>query len=62
MERANTDIEIAILQAGLLKWQVADKLGIEDATFSRWLRKPFSEDKKEMVLNSIKALQEESKC
>ena len=38
-----SEIEKIIYGRGQLKWQIAKKLGIADATLSRWLREPTPE-------------------
>lgn len=53
---ANADIRAEIKKAGVCFWQVADGMGVNDSTFSRWLRKEMSIDKKEQILRVIKGL------
>lgn len=54
----NIEIRIAILQAGLKNWQVANKLGIYEESFSRKLRYELSKEEKQRVLQAIKELKE----
>lgn len=54
------EIRKRILAAGLRIWQVADKFGCTDGNFSRKLRKEFSADDTEKVLNIIKELKAEA--
>ncbi|RGI31857.1 LacI family DNA-binding transcriptional regulator [Melissococcus sp. OM08-11BH] len=57
MENQEVRTYIAI---NLLKyWEVANKIGISDATFSRWLRTPLSEERKKRVLEAIEELKKE---
>ena len=51
---ANLDIRNAIKQANFKHWEVADLLGISEATFGRKLRKELSDDEKEKILNILK--------
>lgn len=34
-------------------WQIAEKIGISDTTFSKMLRKELSSDKKNLIINTI---------
>lgn len=34
-------------------WQIAEKIGISDTTFSKMLRKELSIDKKNLIINTI---------
>ena len=40
--------------ADVKHWQIAEKLGVSEITFSRWLRKELSADKKEKIKQAIK--------
>ena len=53
---SNRDVQINILSSGLMKWQIAEAIGIADTTFSKWLRKELSEDKKALLLAVIEKL------
>lgn len=57
---SGADIRQCIISAGLRIWQVADKFGCTDGNFSRKLRKEFSADDTEKVLNIIKELKAEA--
>ena len=37
--KANSDIHLYSVECGVLKWQIADRLGITDSSFSRRLRR-----------------------
>ena len=50
----NDEITIACISNHVKKYQVAEKLGITDTSFSRKLRKKLSEEEKEKVLKNIK--------
>lgn len=56
MRKPNLDIEIAILKSGLKKWQIAEKLGLQDCNFSRKLRKELPKEEKERIFQIIKEL------
>lgn len=55
---ANKDIKRAIGGRGLTQWQVADALGISEATFYRKMRKELPEDEKQKILAVIEAMGE----
>ena len=52
----NLKIREQILRNGLRHWEVADQLGIGDATFCRWLRKDLSPEREKKVLQAIEEL------
>lgn len=52
----NKEIREAARIHGVKLWQVAEKLGITDASFSRKLRREFSDEEKEKVLEIIQEL------
>ncbi len=58
MDKPNIDIEVAIVSAGLRKYQIADKLGITDGNFSRKLRKELTKFEKQKIFQAIKELKE----
>jgi len=58
---SNKDVQINILSSGLMKWQIAEAIGIADTTFSKWLRKELSEDKKTLILAAIEKLSQGEK-
>lgn len=57
---ANEDIRRAISEKRLFNYEVAEKLGVSEFTFARWLRYELSEEKKELVLNAINELASEN--
>lgn len=50
------EIKQLAADAGLCLWQIAEKLGITDSTFSRKLRRPLSEADTAKVLAAIEQL------
>lgn len=52
----NAEIREAIKKSSLNKYEIAYEIGIADTTFSVWLRKELSDDKKTLILNAIKKL------
>ena len=45
----NQDIRMALKRKGLCLWQLADQLGISEATMTRKLRKELSNDEKQKL-------------
>lgn len=55
----NNEVRRAIRLSGFYFWQVAEKLGMTDSSFSRKLRKELSEDEKQRVYGALKELEKE---
>lgn len=49
----NIEIRNAIFSNNIKKWEVANKLGVTDSTFSRMLRTEMSEETKRKILDII---------
>lgn len=54
----NQDIRLEAAGAGVKLWQIADKLGLSDSSFSRKLRKEFGTEEKERIRQIIAELKE----
>lgn len=52
----NIDIRSKISELGINYWEIAEKLGITDSTFSRKLRKELADDEKTKILEIISKL------
>ena len=52
----NKDIRCAAKNAGVLLWEIANKLGIHDSALSRKLRRELPPEEKEKVLGIIAEL------
>ena len=52
----NLDVRNMISDSDLKYWEIAEKLGITDSTFSRKLRKEFSEKEKDKIIEIINEL------
>lgn len=52
----NQEIRRKAKETGVKLWQIADKLGITDVTFSKKLRHELAEDEKARILNIIAEL------
>jgi len=50
---SNADIRREIATAGLRLWEIAERLGITDSTFSRKLRQELSKETKTKIRNII---------
>lgn len=46
----NTDIREAAIRSGIKLWQIADRLGVTDSTFSRKLRKELDPESKKRIM------------
>lgn len=53
---ANVEIREAAKRSGVKLWQIAENIGLSDATFSRKLRRELSEDERDRVLSVITQL------
>lgn len=58
MSQANAEIRVAVKEAGLKLWQIADYIGIADTTMSKYLRKELPPELREKVLAAIRELKE----
>lgn len=56
MIQANKDIRELIAQNRLRYWEVAQAIGIQGETFSRWLRTPLKGERRQRVLDAIDQL------
>ena len=52
----NEEIRVLMKKKRIFNYEVAEKLHINEFTFSRWLRKELPLEKKQAVLNAIKEL------
>lgn len=55
----NTDVRSSIRNAGLYQYMVADRIGVTEATFTRWLRKELPDSKKKEIFKAIADLKQE---
>ena len=52
----NLDIRIKIKENRLCHYEVANKIGISEYTFCRWLRTELPEEKRALVLKAIEEI------
>ncbi|EJQ43546.1 hypothetical protein IEQ_04874 [Bacillus cereus BAG6X1-2] len=57
--KANRDVREAIVEAEVKYWQVGEVIGISANTFTVWLRKELTKEKKEMVFQAIENAKKE---
>ena len=57
----NPEIRVAMLDAGLKHYQVAEAMNVADETFSRWLRHELPDDKQKQILAVIDQMKKEGK-
>lgn len=55
----NNDIRQEVQKANVKLWQIAEKLGVTDSTFSKMLRKELSAEQKEKIFTIIATLKKE---
>lgn len=55
-KETNKDIRSAAKAAGVLHWEIAEKLGIQDSAFSRKLRRELPAEEREKILGIINEL------
>lgn len=53
MIKRNTEIRAAAKSAGVFLYEIAEKLGVSEPTFNRYLRKELSDDMKAKALAAI---------
>lgn len=58
MKTANNDIRLKASGSGVMLWQIAEALGIADATFSRKLRHELPAEEKQKIFKIIDELKE----
>lgn len=56
----NQDIRDVAKKSGIKLWQIAEKLGIWDATLSKKLRKELPQEEKEKIFGIISELSKEA--
>ena len=49
----NDSLRKEIFESGLKHWQIANAMGVHEATFSRWLRTELPTEKKEQIMHII---------
>lgn len=59
MMKKNTDIREMIKKAGLRHWQVAETIGVDQATLCVWLRTDLSEERRTRILDAIERIKRE---
>lgn len=62
LNKANKDIKLEILGAGLKFWQVAHELGISNSTFSVRLRRELGDKEKTTIRTIIQRLKDGDNC
>ena len=54
----NNEIKIAIKEARLFQWQIAEIMGITECSFSRKMRHELSEEEIKLIFEAIEDLKE----
>jgi len=58
----NLEVRLAAQEVGVYLWQIAEKLNVTDSTFSKRLRREFSTDMKQRVIDIIHDLKGSDSC
>lgn len=56
--KKNIEVRVAMMQANMNQYQLAEMLGVSEFTFSRWMRKEMDEDKKNRCLDAIRSYED----
>lgn len=54
--KANQDIRMRMKMVDLPMWMVADKIGVAEGTFVRWLRHEMDSDRKQQIMDVIEQI------
>ena len=54
----NFSIRSAAFESGVRFWEVAEHLGVSEATLSRWLRRQLPPEEEAKILDAIKVIAE----
>lgn len=53
----NQEIKKLLQEEHIYMWEVAKKLSIHEATFSKWFREELTDNKQQQILSAVKAIQ-----
>ncbi len=59
MMKRNNDVRLAAKENRVYLYEIAEKLGVSEPTFIRWLRKELDEPTKRKALEAIEQIQRE---
>ncbi len=57
----NIEVRREIFESGLMKYQIAEKIGINVYTFSKWLQTEMNDERKQRMLKAIRELKGDMK-
>lgn len=59
---ANQDLRDMIIESGCFMWQIARRCGVQDTTFSKWMREEMPEDdpRRQMIIKVLKEIGQET--
>lgn len=52
----NEDIKKLIRQNRYFNYEIAEAIGINEVSFSRWFRRELTEEQKQQIINALEAL------
>lgn len=55
--QSNEDIKKLIRQNRYFNYEIAEAIGINEVSFSRWFRRELTEDQKQQIINALEALE-----
>ncbi len=50
----NEAIRREMKEAGIFCWQIADKLGVSESTFFRWMRRELPEERRREIMAAVR--------
>jgi ribosome-binding protein aMBF1 (putative translation factor) len=56
--KKNVEVRVAMAEAGLKQYELAELIGVNETVFSRWMRKDMDEDKKNRCLDAIRSYED----
>lgn len=54
--KPNADIRTAIKESSLCQYQVAEKIGVSEFTFIRWMRNKLTDERRAKIMKAIEEL------
>ena len=53
---SNQEMKKLLKEEHIYMWEVAKKLSIHEATFSKWFREELTEEKQQQILSAVEAI------
>ena len=55
----NSEIRAKAVSAGVKQWEIADRIGVSESTFTRMMRHPVDRDTRQRILDAIRDIRAE---